>query len=284
MPAVRHCSRIDTFELKLHIERRLGSQKAQKYFNLLTRYLSQKLKNSEFNRLCVHLIGRENLRLHNELIKSILKNATLSKTPPPKQLTSKLANGTHSKPRPPNLHERKVKDRTSPLGIQEQQSATELFSLGSKPPVEVNSVEDGEEVEQNAISPGIYSRSPVKAPFGINIHSKESRKVLSISTPSFHTNTCHYNSHLPPTSSLTNRLKQKLKTEGLDISMDCVNLLNNGLDLFLKRIIKPSLELASSSRSLKSSMVDLRVAIQTNPKILGDDWGVQIEKICLLER
>lgn len=288
MPAVRHCSRIDTFELKLHMERRLGSQKAQKYFNLLIRYINQKLRKPEFDKLCVSLIGRENLRLHNELIKSILKNATLSTSPPPKQLNSNNQPSSKFAKAPlPNLHERKLKDRSI---LQEQQSATELFSLGSKPPIEVNSVEDGEEVEQNAISPGIHSRSPVTAPFGINIHLKESRKVLSTSSPSFHTNTCHYNAQLPPTTSLANRLKQKLKSEGLDISMDCVNLLNNGLDSFLKRVIKPSLELARSrssknnrERLFSSSMVDLRVITETDPKILGEDWAVQFEKVCLFE-
>ncbi|KAK9053272.1 hypothetical protein SSX86_029905 [Deinandra increscens subsp. villosa] len=312
MPSVNR-SRVDTFELKLQMERRIGSQKAQKYFNLLTRYLSLKLRKSEFNKLCVGLIGRENIPLHNELIKAIIINANFSKTPPPNrvkhesQLSSKVANPACSKTglqsifpqspkkiRTPNLRERKFKDRASPLSLhektQEQQSATELFSLGSKPPIVVTSVEDGEEVDQNAISPGVYSRSPVQAPFGVTIHSKETRKLLNIcSSSSSHTETCHYTGHLPPTSSLANRLKHKLKMEGLDISMDCSSLLNNGLDSFLKRIIKPSLELARSrclknpNRPYSSSILDLRVATENNPKILGEDWPVQLEKVLLFD-
>ncbi|KAJ6905795.1 LOW QUALITY PROTEIN: hypothetical protein NC652_023526 [Populus alba x Populus x berolinensis] len=74
----------------------------------------------------------------------------------------------------------KFRDRPSPLGPlgkpqsveceelnargQEQQSATELLSLGSRPPVEVASVEEGEEVDQMAGSPSVQSRSPVTAP------------------------------------------------------------------------------------------------------------------------
>ncbi|KAI3713016.1 hypothetical protein L1987_71586 [Smallanthus sonchifolius] len=308
MPSV-YRSRIDTFELKVKLERRIGSQMAQKYFNLVTRYLSLKLGKSEFNKLCVGLIGRENVPLHNELIKAVVINASFSNTPPPNQvkhngqLSSKVANAAHSrtglqsifpqspkKIRTPSLRERKFKDRPSPLGLhekaQEQQSATELFSLGSKPPVEVTSVEDGEEVDQNATSPGIHSRSPVRAPFGVSIHSKETRKLLNVGSSSdSQTDTCHYTGHLPPTSSLANRLKHKLKMEGLDISIDCSNVLNNGLDSFLKRVIKPSLELASSrclkhpNRSFSSSMLDLRVATETNPMILGEDWPIQLEKI-----
>ncbi|KAI3785130.1 hypothetical protein L1987_44242 [Smallanthus sonchifolius] len=307
MPAVRRVSRTDTFELKLQIEKKLGSQKAEKYFNLLTRFLSLKLRKSEFDKLCVGLIGRENLRLHNELIIAIVKNATVSKIPPQKHAESdgplglKVPNGTHPvtdlqslcvfpqsprKGRTPHLRERKFKDRTAPVSqhlvttkVQQQQSATELFSLGSKPPPEVNSVEDGEEVEQDAISPGVYIRSPVRAPLGINIHSKEKRKVHSNGLDSaYHTETCHYSGHLHATNSLKNRLNRDLQMEGLDISMDCVNLLNNGLDCYLKSVIKPSLELARSRSSQRSgpgtpfstSMLDFRMATEVNPKILGE--------------
>ncbi|KAJ6716508.1 TRANSCRIPTIONAL ADAPTER 1 [Salix koriyanagi] len=61
---------------------------------------------------------------------------------------------------------------------QEQQSATELLSLGSRPPVEVVSVEEGEEVDQMAGSPSVQSRSPVTAPLGISMNFG-SRKALS---------------------------------------------------------------------------------------------------------
>ncbi|KVI08958.1 uncharacterized protein LOC112522682 [Cynara cardunculus var. scolymus] len=326
MPAVRHCSRIDTFELKVQMERRLGAQKAEKYFNLLTRYLSLKLGKSEFDKLCIRLIGRENVRHHNELIRAIVKNATVSKTPPPKQVKRDTPvalkdpnvidarNGLQSlcrevfpqsprKGRTPNLRERKFKDRPSPLGlnekthrtedlattkVQEQQSATDLISLGSKPPIEVNSVEDGEEVEQDALSTTINRRISVTAPFGIRIHAKETRKVFSnVSSSAYHSETCHYSGQLPPTKSLENRLKKKLKMEGLDVSMDSVNLLNSGLDSYLKRVIKLSLELAGSrsthkpSRRFTTSMLDFRVATETNPKILGEDWPKKLEKICL---
>ncbi|KAJ0923486.1 putative transcriptional coactivator Hfi1/Transcriptional adapter 1 [Helianthus annuus] len=208
MPSVRRFSRVDTFELKVQIEKRLGSQKAEKYFNLVIRYLNLKLGKSEFDKLCFGLIGRENVRLHNELIIAIVKNAALSKIPPQKRAKS------------------------------------------SKPPLEVNSVEDGEEVEQDAISPGVYSRNPVSAPFGITIHSQEKRKLCINGLDSAYcTETCHYSGHLPAANSLKNRLNHNLRVEGLDVSRDCVNLLNNGLDCFLKSVLKPSLELARSRSS-----------------------------------
>ncbi|KAA8531591.1 hypothetical protein F0562_006300 [Nyssa sinensis] len=345
----RHSPRIDTLELKLQIEMKLGQEKADKYFNLLNRYLNLKLSKSEFHKLCTHTIGRENICLHNRLIRAIIKNASSAKAPPPKvsktegSLNVKVLNGyqrsglqslcrdvfpqSPRKGRTPNLRDPRFRDRPSPLGpngkthsaacddsapkIQEQQSATELLSLGSRPPAEVNSVEDGEEVEQAAGSPSIYSRSPVTAPLGISIKGKETRKVLrNGSATAFYTNTCHNSGELPDTSSLKIRLEQKLEREGLNTSVDCVNLLNNGLDVYLKRLIKPCLELAASrsvnkhlnqvhnqvssglngmssmryvqkpNRPISASMLDFRVTMESNPRIFGEDWPLQLEKVC----
>ncbi|CAK9186277.1 unnamed protein product [Ilex paraguariensis] len=350
MPVRRHSSRIDTLELKLRIEKKLGREKAEKYFNLLGRYLSLKLCKSEFDKLCIGLVGRENICLHNGLVRAIIKNACLAKTSPPKQskmealLNVKMPNGyqisslqsvcrdvlpqSPRKGRTPNLRERKLRDHPSPLGpygktqsvacevllpkVQAQQSATELLSLGSRPLAEVSSVEEGEEVEQAAGSPRIYGRIPVTAPLGISIHTKGTRKVLrSGSAPSFNIDTCHNNGELPDTSSLKKRLGQKLEMEGLEISLDCVNLLNSGLDIFMKRLMKPCLEFASSrsehkhlnqicfqapsgcngirpkayvpnpNKSFSASLLDFRVTMESNPRILGEDWPVQLEKVFL---
>ncbi|XP_022775130.1 uncharacterized protein LOC111317067 [Durio zibethinus] len=345
MPGRRLFSRIDTLELKSLIERKIGRIKAEKYFNLLTRFLSLKIAKPEFDRLCIGTIGRENVRIHNHLLRSVVRNASLSKTPPLREnklegsLSVKVANGyqrsnlqslckdfpqSPHKGRTPNLRDCKFRDRLSPLGphgkshgtacedavlkAQEQQSATELLSLGSRPP---GSVEDGEEVDQAAGSPSIHSRSPVRAPLGISLNAKGMRKVPWNGLPSA-SETCHFRGELPDSGSLRKRLEQKLEMEGLNISVDCANLLNNSLDIFMKRLIKPCLELAGSrsgqklidqahnwsmaslngmqpvrcaqkqSGSISASMLDFRVAMELNPLILGVGWPIQLEKVCLL--
>ncbi|THF96529.1 uncharacterized protein LOC114316918 [Camellia sinensis] len=339
-----------TVELKLQIERNLGFEKAEKYFCLLNRYLRLKISKSEFDRHCIGTIGRENICLHNRLIRAIIKNACVGKTPPPKEsktgssLNVKVSNGyqrsslqslcrdvfpqSPRKGRSPSFRDRKSKDRPSPLGphgkahsvgcedsvpkIQEQQSATELLSLGSGTPPEGNSVEEGEEVEQAAGSPSIYSRSPVRAPLGMSINGKETRKVLRKgSATASHIHSCLNNDELPNTSSLKTRLEQKLEMDGLKFSMDCVSLLNNSIDIYLKRLIKPCLELAASrsgnkhssevpdqvvfglngmmpvryvhkaNRPVFASLLDFRVTMESNPRRLGEDWPVQLEKIFL---
>lgn len=317
MPADRHFMRLDILEIKSHIERKLGAAKSDKYFSLLTRYLSLKISKSEFDRLCIGTIGRENVRLHNRLLRSIIKNACLSKTPPPKEPKvdgferGKVPNGyqrsclqslckdipqSSRKGMTPALRDCKLKDFPSPLGprgkshsiacqdsvpkIQEQLSTNELFSLGSRPP---GSVEDGEEVDQAAGSPSIYSRSPVKAPLGIPINGKGTPKLLhKSSTDAYYTGICQNHGELPDAYSLRKRLEKKLEMEGLKVSVDCANLLNNGLDVFMKRLIKPCLELAGSRSghkhsSFSASILDFQVATELNPQILGNDWPSQLE-------
>lgn len=261
MPAVRHCSRIDTFEMRIKLEKSLGAQKSVKYFNLLTRYLSLKLHKSEFDKLCVRLIGRENIHLHNELIRAVLKNATVAKTPPTKQV--KHDSRLNFKDADDGLHERKFKDRPSLLEF------------------EVDS-------EQDALNRVSCRRIPITAPFGVSIHSNRTRKVLENDSGSgyYTERSCHYSGQFLSRNSLENRLKQKLKMKGLDISVDCVSLLNNGLDSYLKRVIKPSLELASSRvlheprRRFTASLLDFQMATMTSPEMLGEDWSIHLEKIC----
>ncbi|KAK9061899.1 hypothetical protein SSX86_019083 [Deinandra increscens subsp. villosa] len=296
MPAVRHCGRVDTFELKVQMERRLGSQKSEKYFNLVTRFLSLKLGKSEFDKLCICLIGRENIRLHNELIRAVLRNATLASTPPPKQVkhdsfsTFKDLNGglqsicreafpqSPRKGRTPNLRERKFRDRLSPLGLNEKNHSAEDLATARRqeqPPIAVN-------------NPASHRRIPITAPFGINIFSNGTKKVSHNDVgSSCYTETYQYSGQLQSTISLENRLRQKNKMEGLDMSTDCVNLLNNGLNSYLKRVIKPCVELASArslhepGKKFTASLLDFQMAAMTNPKILGEDWSIQLEKICL---
>ncbi|CAL0323208.1 unnamed protein product [Lupinus luteus] len=79
----RQSSRIDVGELKAHIVKKLGPDKAKLYFYYVNRFLSQGLSKTEYDKLCYRVLGRENLPLHNHFIRSVLKNVCLAKTPPP---------------------------------------------------------------------------------------------------------------------------------------------------------------------------------------------------------
>lgn len=344
-------SRIDTLELKSQIFRKLGRQKAENYFYNLKKLLNLKLSKLEFEKLLYSTIGKENLALHNLFIRSILTNACLSHGPPSKQTTTghsrntKMSNGhfgdffpvSPRKGRSVNSRDRRFTDRPSPLGphgkipnvnvqevtnscdlqrSREQQSAPEVISIGSKALLEVVSVEDGEEVEQVRGSPGVQSRSPVTAPFGLSFGSLPRKTfyngpaaVFSLSKPNA-SETCHTSCELPDAKTLRKRLEAKLEDQGLRISVDSVNLLNHGLDAYLKRLIKPCMDLARSRCSNDSlyrtngnfncnvngiwhdehaqrahqphsaSLLDLQVAMESNHQLLGGDWPIQLEKIC----
>lgn len=369
MPPIRHSSRIDVFEIKACIVRKIGHEKAEEYFHNLQNFLSLKIRKSEFNKLCLSTIGRENVALHNRFIVSILKNASLSKTAPvfvTKEAGSsnaKITNGhtrnlqslcgdafppSTRKSRSTSIRDCKFRDHPSPLGpgkiqglvydestsgltdnahmlsssgdltgLRERRSALDIISIGSKALVDVASVEDGEEVEQAAGSPCIQSRSPVRPPFGIPMSVGVARKTLRNGpavpfhfTASDFPDTCSNSSVLPDSRTLKKRLERRLQVEGLNVSVDCVNLLNNALDAFLKRLIKPCMELAQARCShepvmvnckavhgmdstmlgkyvqkpihcLSASLLDFQVAMELNPQLLGEDWSIQLEKIHL---
>ncbi|KAK7307675.1 hypothetical protein VNO77_40939 [Canavalia gladiata] len=342
MPAAPYFPPMDTLEQKLWIEARLGSGKARKYFDLITRFLSLKISKREFDRLCIATVGKDHVHLHNHFIRSILKKACLSKIPSPRKskvegsLSVKTPNGYHKsnlhllckdfpqsprKGRTPNLRDRRFRDRPSLLGphgknhsvayedsvpkSHEQQSTTDLPSLSARPPL---SVEDGEEVDQDSGSSSIYSRSPVRAPLGIPFNTKRAKNCLCEgSASSTLTNTCQSIGQLPDTCSLMTRLEQKCEMEGFKISGDSANILNNALDVYLKRLIKSCLDLVVSKSlekfcdpirsgsmglpmrsympnpngSVSASISDFRAAVELNPIILGEDWPLYLEKICL---
>ncbi|PIN10195.1 hypothetical protein CDL12_17219 [Handroanthus impetiginosus] len=76
-------SRINLAELRAQIVKKLGPEASKQYFYYLQRFLSLKLSKVEFNKLCLRILGRENLLLHNQLIRSILRNACSAEAPPP---------------------------------------------------------------------------------------------------------------------------------------------------------------------------------------------------------
>ncbi|ESQ53755.1 hypothetical protein EUTSA_v10025634mg [Eutrema salsugineum] len=330
-------SRSDTLEIKSLIFREIGHQRAESYFDQLGRFFALRITKSEFDKFCIKTIGRQNIPLHNRLIRSIVKNASVAKSPPsryPKKGGNfvRFGNGNSKSnqiqplygdsaisPSTRKCRSKKFRDRPSPLGplgkpqsltttneesMSKAQSATELLSLGSRPPVEVASVEEGEEVEQVAASPSVQSRSPVTAPLGVSMSLRGgvTRKSLSnvsvCSSSSLNPETCQSSGELPDTRTLRNRLERRLEMEGLKISMDSVSLLNSGLDAFMRRLIEPCLSLANTrcgneqvremnfqyahqSRRLSYvSMSDFRAGMELNPQILGEEWPILLEKIC----
>ncbi|KAL9158272.1 hypothetical protein ABFS82_08G056800 [Erythranthe guttata] len=266
--------RIDTIELKHRIEMGVGHKKSEKYFNLLNRYLNLQLSKSEFDKLCIVLLGRDNVSLHNKLVRAIIKNAIIRK-PQSSLNVAKLTNGYRNSLQflhadvffPPSPKKRRThKPKKNPDKEREEVSGTSCIRI---------------------------RRSPIRAPLGVCLHARgKQRKSL----PSIdNSNTCYYKAELPDQAScLRRRVERRLGAESLlNVSTDCVDLLNNGLDAFMKRLLKPCLDLADLRAAINEvgpvvcgqrsyvSMTDFRVAMQLNPWMLGCDWPVCLEKVLL---
>ncbi|MCL7049708.1 hypothetical protein MKW94_029442 [Papaver nudicaule] len=182
-------------------------------------------------------------------------------------------------------------------------------------------VEDRAGMEQAGNS-NSTTRSPLSAPLGIPYCSASiggARRTLPMTSSSSYTSTCE-SGGLPDTDSLKKRMEQIAGAHGLGgISTDCANLLNNGLDAYLKRLIRSCVELVGARsgheptrvpvykqqprgklmqqlqmsgvmpmegmQEFRShsqiSLLDFKVAMELNPQQLGEDWPSLLEKICL---
>ncbi|XP_077238361.1 uncharacterized protein LOC143879724 [Tasmannia lanceolata] len=130
-----------------------------------------------------------------------------------------------------------------------KRSPHDLVSVHSKSPVEVVIVEDGEEVGQDNNANSARTRSPLKAPLGIPFCPASvggARRALPITSSSNFT--CSVDSsELSDTVTLKKRMEQIAGANGIDgVSIDCSNLLNNGLDAYLKRLIRSCIELGGA--------------------------------------
>ncbi|KAJ4899005.1 Uncharacterized protein Rs2_12956 [Raphanus sativus] len=291
MGSDQNSSRSDTSEIKSLIYRQIGTQRADIYFHHLGRFFASRITKSEFDKLCLKTIGKQHISLHNRLIHSVIKNASVAKSPPSRYAKKggsfvRLSDGKQS------IRGRKFRDRPSPLGpLGKPQSvttitttsATELMSLGSRPPLEV---EEGEEVEQVAGSSS-GRRSHVTAPLGVDLNLR--RKAVWCG--GLRRESCQSSGELPDTRTLRSRLEGRLEMEGVKVSMESVSLLNSGVDAFMRRLIEPCLSLANARcggneqqrRRLSSSCVsmsDFRAGMELNPQILGEEWPILLEKIC----
>nr|XP_018461409.1 PREDICTED: uncharacterized protein LOC108832417 [Raphanus sativus] len=254
-------SRFNTLEVKSLIYQKIGHSRANTYFDHLGKFLTSRITKSEFDKLCIKTIGREHVPLHNRLLRSVLKNAALAKSPPPPPPQRFL-----KKP-PRKCGSRKFRDRPSPLGPLGKPQSITTTNDESVSNVHRLPMEEGEEVEQSC-----RRRSPLTAPLGVSLTGAAGRKFVCREGE-----TCRNSGELPDGVTLKTRLEKKLEMEGITLSLDSAGVLNSGLDAFLTRLIKPCLSLVQRKRV---SMSDFRVAMELNPRVLGEDWPIHLEKVC----
>ncbi|KAL1210440.1 hypothetical protein V5N11_006770 [Cardamine amara subsp. amara] len=312
--------RIDLAELKVHIVKKIGVERSRRYFYYLGRFLSHKLTKSEFDKSCYRLLGRENLALHNKLIRSILRNASLAKSPPPVHKTghpdkslvlgnedepeqsgslipdhsrndpvwsngvlAKVRSGTcgrtirDSRPSPlgPNgkveslLHQplcredkggnRSMDNRDlGPFAYQRSGPYADERGGASLCPAEKMRVPDKGQVAaqvsrddeaQEERGRLILSTRPVVAPLGIPFCSASvggARRTVPFSTRA-DLISCYDSGRLSDAEMLRKRMENIAVAQGLGgVSAECSSMLNNMLDVYLKKLIKSCVDLAGA--------------------------------------
>jgi hypothetical protein len=83
MVPIQRGPRVSLHEVKARMVKVLGQQKEQQYSTLLSRYLLARLSKAELDRLVPSTIGKENLGLHNNYVRAIIRNVTCAEPPPP---------------------------------------------------------------------------------------------------------------------------------------------------------------------------------------------------------
>ncbi|RWW38962.1 hypothetical protein BHE74_00055751, partial [Ensete ventricosum] len=122
--------------------------------------------------------------------------------------------------------------------------------LESKDLVEVEAMKDAEELQQAV---DFYSkRGPLEAPLGIpfcpaSLGGAQRSLPLGTTSTSGSLTSNYYRGELCHSEILKKRMEKIAEAHGLEgVALDCSNLLNNGLDAYLKRLIRSCVELLGS--------------------------------------
>ncbi|CAF1861504.1 BnaC04g36380D [Brassica napus] len=285
--------RINLGELKGHIVKKIGVERSKKYFYYLSRFLCHKLAKREFDKSCFRVLGRENLSLHNHLIRSILRNATVSKSPPTVQdLARPVQSGGDGSLVPYHNNQNGPVWSNGKVEHMLQQPVCSNVGLENG---DLSRFDDqrsgryGREGEflgpsKNLGAVNVSVSSPLVAPLGIPICSASvGGRTVPVSTVM---------SCLPETEMVRKRMESIAVAHGLEgVSMECANTLNAMLDVYLKKLIKSCTDLVGarstkqqSQNSLQDhhysvSLLDFRTAMELNPQQLGENWPTLRERI-----
>ena len=265
-PSTQH-SRVNLVELKVQIVKRIGAERSKLYFYYLNKFLSLKLSKAEFNKLCVRVIGKDNVLIHNQFIRSILKNACNATVPPPpppsrdKEVPTSASDGSYSYPNGnadlashlSTVTDDNIASEDGKQKLVQHHQEGEVFHHPAKLPLIKQSTDGLVSVhrkEQSEISE-ISTVTPLRAPLGIpfcTVSAGGSHRPLTLASKD-RCASSYDSGGLLDTQTLRERMQQLATAHGLhDVSMDSASLLNSGLDAYLKRLVKSCIELINRER------------------------------------
>ncbi|XP_071686781.1 uncharacterized protein [Rutidosis leptorrhynchoides] len=312
-PSPQQRSRISLAELKSRLIGKLGTERCKQYFDYLNKFLSLKLSKAEFDKLCLRTVGRDGIPLHNQLIRSILRNACTAKSSVGnKKLSDGVLLQNGSIPNLPNGDAFSASTRKPRTGTRKSALAPNGKTAHFSPSSSIQHSDEFNNVFENGDASSPDTRRPVQkaessdrkdkkldAPLGIPCwpvsiggahRAPSSSKFVGVSETN----------GLLDTITLKQRMEPVAAAHGVQgVSMDSANAVNKGLDLYLKGLIRSCCELKRArSGSMvngvrsgqhfqtqvheskrKISVLDFRVAMELNPRQLGEDWPILLEEI-----
>ncbi|GFZ17276.1 hypothetical protein Acr_26g0005460 [Actinidia rufa] len=320
-PTNQH-QRINLAKLKAQIVKKLGPEGSKQYFYCLNRFLSLKLSRVEFNKLCIRICVWFVKRIHFAIVTRKARTGTRDRkasdcpsaqepngkanfvsrqllTEQDSKFNVSLENGDltqHDIERLVHHHQGVTEQANNEGEVLHHLSSNFLTikrlpddstSIHSKDQIETVDFENRKEVPY---------RSELCAPLGVPscpVSVGGARKTIPVASSS-NCSSSFTSGCLLDTATLRERMEQIAAAQGLEeVPMDSANLLNNGLDAYLRGLILACIELVRArlgNEPTKSSthkhqahsklINDFRVAMELNPQQLGEDWPLLLEKIC----
>ncbi|KAF4348307.1 hypothetical protein G4B88_010141 [Cannabis sativa] len=141
-------------------------------------------------------------------------------------------------------------------------------------------IDDGEVELFNCLS---FFRSPLIAPLGIPAcfaAMSGAQKTIPFGNSGEVSSYCD-SGELSDTDSLRNRMEHILAAQGLDgVSVECANMLNNMLDVYLKRLIRSCVELVGAGSALHELKKPPVQKQQGQNNIINDLWPGNYLHMC----
>jgi len=228
------------------------------YWDILKKFLTRKVTKIELDNNVVHLLGEDNVGLHNQFLLAILRNANCNSTSP-------ITSATGAKKAKPNKGKKKQKG-TSLEGKKSKDLPkrlnAKLLSSGEITPNAGNLIKRFRETNGVIIRPIVQRVRPPRVEIPI-----ESMFINS-----------------PDLQALRLRMQRAAVTAGLtSVSNESVTFLMSALEWHMKDILsicRPSIHNNSSVDQDKTiTLRDLRGALRISPYLLGEDAPFSQERL-----
>ncbi|CAG8488591.1 6616_t:CDS:2 [Acaulospora colombiana] len=238
--------RIDTYEIKRQLNDCLGED-ASIYWNAFKRLIYCKIRRQDFEQIVRPLLN-EHFELHNMMLFAILNNCIYEDPPPPPdQPVNKKKRGRDGD------DEQQMRKNDAARDPKKRKMKELIMSLPREDRERIKANKGSSRVE-NTQSDHLYLSLPPPGPERLPMYSFEEQQFISQPDPE-RVPTCHEMKALPDHNTLFEMISQIANSHGItNVSKECADLLNYGLESHLKNIIGNCLQKSRSGGSLNGSL------------------------------